>query len=167
MAQQTMSEIDAFRSTFENEYKTTRKLLHAYPASKAGMKPHEKAKSAQELAWMLTLNQMILVPALSVDELTGSGLPGPPATWNEVLSAFDAAHKETAAKISGVSESKWNSPFKMPVGPKEMGSMLRGQAMWMFLYDSIHHRGQFSTYLRMAGAKVPSIYGPTADEPWF
>lgn len=32
--------------------------------------------------------------------------------------------------------------------------------------DSVHHRGQFSVYLRLAGGKVPSIYGPSADEPW-
>ena len=29
----------------------------------------------------------------------------------------------------------------------------------------IHHRGQLSTYLRPMGAKVPSIYGPSADDP--
>jgi uncharacterized damage-inducible protein DinB len=29
----------------------------------------------------------------------------------------------------------------------------------------IHHRGQLSAYLRPMGAKVPSIYGPSADEP--
>ena len=38
--------------------------------------------------------------------------------------------------------------------------------LWGILMDSIHHRGQFSVYLRMAGGKVPSIYGPSADEPW-
>jgi hypothetical protein len=26
--------------------------------------------------------------------------------------------------------------------------------------------GQFSICLRVADGKVPSIYGPTADEPW-
>jgi uncharacterized damage-inducible protein DinB len=39
------------------------------------------------------------------------------------------------------------------------------QACWFELFDHIHHRGQFSVYLRLAGARVPSIYGPTADEP--
>jgi len=29
---------------------------------------------------------------------------------------------------------------------------------------SIHHRGQLSVYLRQTGSKVPSIYGPSADE---
>jgi uncharacterized damage-inducible protein DinB len=30
---------------------------------------------------------------------------------------------------------------------------------------SIHHRGQLATYLRPMGAKVPRIYGGSADEP--
>ena len=34
-----------------------------------------------------------------------------------------------------------------------------------FLFDAIHHRGQLSSYLRPMGAKVPSIYGPSADDP--
>jgi uncharacterized damage-inducible protein DinB len=28
----------------------------------------------------------------------------------------------------------------------------------------IHHRAQLGVYLRMTGAPVPSIYGPSADE---
>jgi uncharacterized damage-inducible protein DinB len=30
--------------------------------------------------------------------------------------------------------------------------------------DAIHHRGQLTTYLRPMGSKVPSIYGPSADD---
>jgi uncharacterized damage-inducible protein DinB len=40
-----------------------------------------------------------------------------------------------------------------------------GDMLWGFLFDGIHHRGQLSTYLRPMGAKVPSIYGPSADDP--
>ena len=39
------------------------------------------------------------------------------------------------------------------------------QMVWGFLFDAIHHRGQISTYLRPMGSKVPSIYGPSADDP--
>ena len=28
-----------------------------------------------------------------------------------------------------------------------------------------HHRGQLTVYLRLNEAHVPSIYGPSADEP--
>ena len=166
MAQQTMTEIDAFRNSFENEYQTTRKVLQAYPEAKASLKPTEKLKSAQELAWMLTLNQMVPVPVLEMDKLDGSGLPTPPGTWKEVLAAFNKAHKDTNARLSKVTDEEWNSHLTLPVGPKQMGSMKRGDALWMFLHDTIHHRGQFSTYMRLAGGRLPSIYGPTADEPW-
>jgi len=33
------------------------------------------------------------------------------------------------------------------------------------MFDAIHHRGQLSAYLRPMGAKVPSICGPSADDP--
>jgi hypothetical protein len=44
-----------------------------------------------------------------------------------------------------------------------------GQFLWFVLFDAIHfdaihYRGLLSTYLRPVGGKVPSIYGPSADE---
>jgi len=30
----------------------------------------------------------------------------------------------------------------------------------------VHHRGQLTVYLRLVDVPVPSIYGPTADEPF-
>ena len=39
-----------------------------------------------------------------------------------------------------------------------------GAFVWGFLFDLIHHRGQLTTYLRPMGGKVPSIYGPSADD---
>jgi len=40
-------------------------------------------------------------------------------------------------------------------------AMLRALA----LSHMIHHRGQLSVYLRLQDIPVPSIYGPSADEP--
>ena len=33
--------------------------------------------------------------------------------------------------------------------------------MLMMLLDHIHHRGQFTIYVRIAGGRVPQIYGPS------
>jgi len=30
-----------------------------------------------------------------------------------------------------------------------------------------HHRGQMTVYLRLMGAKVPALYGPSADDNRF
>lgn len=55
----------------------------------------------------------------------------------------------------------------MPVGPKQLGDVRRGDALWIMLYDTIRHRGQLTVYTRKAGGIVPSIYGPTAEVPWW
>lgn len=57
--------------------------------------------------------------------------------------------------------------MKFFVGPKTMGDVPRLDFARFLVNEQIHHRGQFSVYLRMTGAKVPSIYGPSQDEPWF
>jgi len=40
-----------------------------------------------------------------------------------------------------------------------------GRFLWLLFFDAIRHRGQRSTYIRPMGGKVPSIYGPSGDDP--
>jgi hypothetical protein len=166
MTTQTTTEKEAFIATFEREYQTTLNVLRAYPAAKSDLKPAEKLKTARELGWMLVLNQSVLVPVMAGDLRPGT-LPGPPATWDEVLPAFEREHRTTMSKLQELDEQQLQGTVKMPVGPGQMGDVRIGEALWFFLSDTIHHRGQFTVYLRLAGGKVPSVYGPSADEPWF
>lgn len=80
--------------------------------------------------------------------------------------AYEKSHSEMVAKVSKASDGDVNKTVKFFTGPKQMGDVRIMDILWLMLMDSVHHRGQFSVYLRMAGGKVPSIYGPTADEPW-
>jgi uncharacterized damage-inducible protein DinB len=83
-----------------------------------------------------------------------------------IISALDASHKRVVDLVSGMSEEQLKDTVQFYVAPKTLGNIPRLQLLWMLLHDQIHHRGQFSIYLRMADGKVPTIYGPTADEPW-
>jgi uncharacterized damage-inducible protein DinB len=166
MAQQTLSERDGYLATFEREYETTRRVLHAYPADQAELKPADNLKTARELAWMLVLNQAVVRQVLD-GRIDPQALPlKPPPSWNEVLEGLDREHEQTRARLQKTGEDDLNATIQMPVGPGRIGDLRSGDAMWMFLYDTIHHRGQLSVYHRIAGARLPSIYGPTADEPW-
>ena len=166
MPQKTVTERDMYLQSFEREYPITLKVLKAYPAEKSELKPAEKSKNARELAWMLVLNQMVVTPTLR-GELKPGGMPPPPKSWNEVLATFETAHRDATAKLSQLSDEQMNRMITLPVGPKQMGEVRVADALWRFLSDTIHHRGRFSVYVRLAGGKLPSIYGPTADEPWF
>jgi uncharacterized damage-inducible protein DinB len=166
MPQQTMTERQMYAQGFEREYQTTLKLLRAFPADKSELKPADKLKNARELAWMLAMTQAVPGAVLE-GRLDPKGLPPAPATWAEVLAGVEAAHREAAKKIDTLTEDQFNAMMKLPVGPGQVADVRVGDALWMFLMDSVHHRGQFSVYMRIAGARVPSIYGPSADEPWF
>ena len=159
------SEKDMYEQAFEREYQITRKVLRAFPPERAELKPSERMKNARELAWMLVLNQIVVIPTIQGDLQPGA-FPQAPGSWDELLARFDTAHRETAARIAQLTESQMNRTLTMPVGREQMGEVRTGEALWMFLNDTIHHRGQFSVFLRLAGGKLPSIYGPTADEPW-
>jgi hypothetical protein len=94
-------------------------------------------------------------------------LPPLPQNWKEVIEAFEKVRTRTLEGLREASEESLGSgtvPFL--TGPKTPGQWPKMEFLWFLLLDQIHHRGQLSIYLRIAGGKLPSIYGPTADEPW-
>jgi len=165
MTQKTMSEKDMYVASFKREYETTLRMLRAYPPDKSELKPAPNLKCARELAWMLVLNQSVVVPTLR-GELKLGMFPDPPKTWSEVIAAFEREHRETLGKLGSLTDERMNDTIKLPVGPGKIGDVPISEALWMFFHDTIHHRGQLTVYARIAGGKIPSIYGPTADEPW-
>ena len=156
--------IQQFRDTYLREHATTRKVLHAFPPDQAGLKPHERSSSAEKLAWLFVLEELIMLKVLSNEPL-GREMPKPPDSWQGILDAFDEQHEKMKAKLENVDAAMLN-PVKFPVAPKELADYAPLAFLFRFLFDQIHHRGQLSVYLRIAGGKVPSIYGPSGDESW-
>ena len=161
-----MSEKEMFLNSWEREYQTTVKVLKAYPADKLDFKPHERARSAKELAWTIVAEEPILVNGGITGKFDFEHMPKPPATMNDVLSQYDRGHVDLVAKVKNLSDTAFNNTVKFMVAPKTMGDLRCADVCWMMVMDTVHHRGQFSVYLRMAGGRVPSIYGPSGDEPW-
>jgi uncharacterized damage-inducible protein DinB len=158
-----------FLEAYEREHATTMNVLRAYPPDQLDLRPHPKCKTARELAWIFVLERG-LGNAVWGDAFA-KGLPSreappPPDSWNDLLAALEKSHKEFADTVRATSDEDLLRPVKFLTAPKTLGDFRRIDFAWFLLSDQIHHRGQFSVYLRMAGGKVPSIYGPTADEPW-
>ena len=162
-----MSEKDQFLNTWEREFPTTLRVLKAYPSAKADMKPHERSKSAKELAWNFVIEERVCEAALDGTlQMPPTNMPTAPAKFEDVVSAYEHAHRALVAKLRTTPDAKLNETTKFFTGPKQMGDIRNMDLLWTMLMDGVPHRGQFSVYLRMAGGKVPSIYGPSADEPW-
>ena len=163
---QMATEKDMYLQTFERECQTSIKVLKAYPTGKSEFKPHAKSRSAKELAWTFVLEQGIVDMALKGRIDFSQPMPPPPATITDAIAAFERASRETVARVGKATEDELHRMVKFPIGPGKMGDFRVMDVLWTSLMDQVHHRGQFSVYLRLVDAKVPSIYGPTADETW-
>ncbi len=160
-----MSEKQQFLTQLEKELSTTMRVLKAYPAAKADLKPHAKCKAAKDLAWMFVTEQKASEQALDGGIEFGK-MPKAPTTMNEVVAVYEQSSKAFVDRIRKTPDAELNKTVKFFVAPKQMGDLRKMDVLWFMLMDQVHHRGQFSIYLRMADGKVPSIYGPSADEPW-
>jgi uncharacterized damage-inducible protein DinB len=82
----------------------------------------------------------------------------------EVMAAYDRNHDEIAKRMHTLDAADWEKEFRFVYGDYEISRGTGYHFAWEFLFDTVHHRGQLSTYLRPMGSTVPSIYGPSADE---
>jgi uncharacterized damage-inducible protein DinB len=159
-----------FLGAFEKEHATTMKVLKAYPTDKLDLRPHRLCKTARELAWIFVMEQGLMQKGATEGfdwSVPPKPMPPAPESWDALLSAFADGYKKAVDAISQLTEEQLLETVKFFTAPKTISDVPKLQFIWMVLCDQIHHRGQFSIYLRMADGKVPSIYGPTADEPWF
>ena len=152
----------------KDESARTRRFLNAFPASASEMRPHETSQSAREVAHTLCIEAAISTAALTdtLDMSKLGSLPPAPATWGEVLTAFDGAYAGLVGALETTPDADMEKTMTFMTGPKQMGPVPKQAIVQYMLNDHIHHRGQLSVYLRMSGSKVPSIYGPSRDEPW-
>ena len=169
-ARGSASHQERFLVVYEQEHARTMKVLRAYPPDEADLRPHPKSRTARELAWIFVLERGLGTRGLQ--NAVAGGRPGgkppdPPGTWEEVIAALEKAHGEFADVVRSYTPEQFQEPIQFFVGPGQLGDYTREEFAWFLLHDQIHHRGQLSVYLRMAGGKVPSIYGPSGDEPWF
>ena len=164
------TELRKFLDSYDREVATTVRLLRAYPADKLDLRPADKLKTARELAWIFAAEQGLAEKALTTGfdwSTPPTGMPDPPETMDEIIQALEDGHRRVTEHLRGMSRDDLAKTVQFFVAPKQLGDIPLMDFLWFLLHDHIHHRGQLSVYQRIAGGRVPSIYGPTADEPWF
>lgn len=148
----------------EAEHPTTKKVLAAMPEDQAALKPHEKSMSALELAWHIASAEVWFLNSIAAGKFSAED-PGRPAGLDSFAKILDWYSAEFAAGVARV-KAMSGEQLAQPLDFYGIFNMPAVVYLNFLNCHSIHHRGQFSVYLRLAGAKVPSIYGGSADEPF-
>jgi uncharacterized damage-inducible protein DinB len=154
---------------FDRETESTRKLLLAIPENADfSWKPHDKSMTLGKLAGHVAdTSGDWAVHALTVDRLDWSpemNLP-PAATKAQVLDRFDNNVAKAKSALKAMTPEKWDSNWKFVAGDQVwIDDTKYGVFRTWVLNHMIHHRAQLGVFLRLMGAKIPGMYGPSADE---
>lgn len=147
--------------TLEHENQATMKALKALPADKLDYKPHERSRSARELAWHIAYSPYGCSRVVATGKFENFAEPNPPATLAEIVAGRESYYQKAREELSRLTPQQLEASLALPNGQQIPCAAI----MWSFVvFHEIHHRGQLSVYIRTAGGKVPSIYGPSADD---
>ncbi len=95
---------------------------------------------------------------------TPSFTPPRSTTADEYVQALEAAATEARNALGATDDAHLETPWQLKAGGKVVSESPRRQMLRETINHWAHHRGQMTVYLRLLGAKVPSIYGPSADD---
>jgi len=153
-----------FLKHWEKEAPATRKVIGRIPEDRSDYRADPKARTAREIAWLIVREEGALFEGLERGAFSWTEVPTP-ATVGEIVAEYDRQHDAITSRLHAIAEARWEESLPFLYNGQEVMKETGYEMAWGFLLDQIHHRGQLSTYLRPMGAKVPAIYGPSADEP--
>ena len=155
------------------EVDRSRRALEQVPDGKYDWKPHEKSMIFGYLADMVaTIPSWIALQVtkndLDVAPVDGSTMKREPKKTSAALvEALDKTAADARAALEKTTDEHLNTPWQL----KARGNVVQEGPRYAMIQDTInhwaHHRGQMTVYLRLMGAKVPAIYGPSADDRSF
>lgn len=162
-----MGIVDPMIREFEEEARSTRRLLERVPDERLGWRPHERAMSLGQLAL-----HVAEIPGDVAGMLERDAAPPPDfgerpaaASADEVMATFDDSVETARSAMRALDEDTATSTFRIVDEGREVMSMPRVAVLRFILLNHwYHHRGQLALYLRMLDREVPATYGASADE---
>lgn len=159
-----MNDRDFFHARRQTELGAFDRVLDALPKDKFDYRPHDRSPSTREVIWTLSNETRACCDVIEAGRVDWR--PGPPSgDATHIVSEFKRNYAALSKQAATLDDKAWQRPVQFLVGGKLMQEPPLGQFLWYLFFDAIHHRGQLSTYIRPMGGKVPSIYGPSGDDP--
>jgi uncharacterized damage-inducible protein DinB len=163
-----MKMIESLMIEFEHEAQTTRSHLERLPNDKLGWRPHEKSYTAGDLASHIVecvgwTDSIFNLDEFDIDPTAYKAYQA--SSVADLLKTFDDNVAKGRQALAGAADATLMQPWRLKVMGRVRFERTKAVVFRDFtLSHIIHHRGQFSLYLRLLNVPVPGSYGPSADE---
>ena len=162
-----------FLEELDSEAGKSRRVLEQVPEGKRDWKPHDRSMPFGYLAELVAMIPSWVGYAITVDELDIAPKDGPkykPAPMNtsaELIAGLDKAVVQAREALAKTTDDYLMTPWRLLVAGNVVMELPRHVVIRDTFLHSAHHRGQMTVYLRMLGAKVAAVYGPSGDDQRF
>jgi uncharacterized damage-inducible protein DinB len=167
-----MNWTELFLEEFNREVARSRRALEQVPEGQHDWKPHDKSMVFGYLTNMVATIPSWIAMIIKQDELDvapvgGSERPPSMNTSTEYLQALDKAADDARAAIKGTNWEHLQTKWRLLAAGNVVLDLPRHEMLRDTINHWAHHRGQMTVYLRLMGATVPALYGPSADDQSF
>jgi uncharacterized damage-inducible protein DinB len=155
------------------EVDRSRRALEQVPEGKYDWKPHDRSMIFGYLADMVATIPSWIAMEVTRNELDVAPADGstmkqePKKTSQALILALDKSAADARAALEATTDKHLQETWQL----KARGEVVQEAPRYEMIQDTInhwaHHRGQMTVYLRLMGAKVPALYGPSADDKSF
>ena len=157
-----MNLTEFLRAEMDREVERSRRALEQVPEGKYDWKPHDKSMIFGYLTNMVATIPTWIAMQINQDELDVAPADG--GKWEQKKMDSSAEFMEALDKTTDEHlKTSWRLLAR--------GNVVMEAPRYEMIQDTInhwvHHRGQMTVYLRLMEAKVPAIYGPSADDSQF
>lgn len=162
-----------FTAEFDREVERSRRALEQVPTGNYDWKPHEKSMIFGYLVNMVATIPMWISMQINQDELDIAPKDGPKFEQKrldssaELIAALDQTAAAARDAFAKTSDEHLVTNWRLLAGGHPVMEAPRYEMIQDTIHHWAHHRGQMTVYLRLMGAKVPALYGPSADDTEF
>ncbi len=157
----------------DREVERSRRALNEVPEGKYDWKPHDKSMIFGYLTNMVATIPMWIAMEINQDELDVAPAEGSNMdqkrmdTSAELVEALDKAAAGARSAFEMTTDEHLKTSWRLLARGKVVMEAPRYEMIQDTINHWAHHRGQMTVYLRLMGAKVPALYGPSADDSEF
>jgi uncharacterized damage-inducible protein DinB len=157
----------------DREIERSRKALKEVPEGKYEWKPHDRSMMFGYLSMMVATIPNWITMQINQDELDIAPADGSRIEQKkmdssaDLLAALDKSAADARAAFAKTTDEHLATPWRLLARGQKVMEAPRYEMIQDTINHWTHHRGQMTVYLRLMGAKVPAIYGPSADDTSF
>ena len=152
--------ISDFLDDWKYESESTIKVLNNLSDESLTVKFNKEIRTPGRLAWHIVTSVGEMAHRTGLTFETVDDNSPIPSTAKEILDEYKRTSDYMIKEIS----EKWSDETLQLEDDMYGEKWARGKTLGILVTHQIHHRAQLTVVMRLAGLKVPGVYGPAKEE---